>query len=80
MEQAHELADMLGIGYVVVDTGATSADLMEFADASFRLTRVASDGPSSCTARRSLRPSLAPPRPSNNRILLQSRRRLSHLG
>ena len=45
MEQAHELADTLGIGYVVVDTGATSADLMEFADAAFRLTRVASDGP-----------------------------------
>ena len=82
MEQAHELADMLGIGYVVVDTGATSPDLMEFADAAFRLTRVASDGPYVLypAAARSLRPLLAPTHPSNNRLCLQSRRRLPHLG
>jgi hypothetical protein len=45
VEQAHELAGMLGIGYVVVDTASTSADLMDFANAAFHLTRVASDGP-----------------------------------
>ncbi len=45
IEQAHRLAATLGIGYVVVDAGSTSADLMEFAQAAFDLTRVASDGP-----------------------------------
>ncbi len=45
IDQAHALADTLNIGYVVVDTRATSADLMDFARAAFRLTPVATDGP-----------------------------------
>jgi hypothetical protein len=44
IDKAHELADTLGVGYVVVDTTSTSADLMEFARAAFDLTRVAADG------------------------------------
>lgn len=45
IEQAHEFMPTLAIGYVVVDTDSTSAELMEFARAAFDLTRVASDGP-----------------------------------
>jgi hypothetical protein len=44
VEQAHELAAALQIGYVVVDTETTSAELMEFARMAFDLTRVAADG------------------------------------
>jgi hypothetical protein len=45
IEQAHELMPTLAIGYVVVNTDSTSAELMEFSTAAFDLTRVTSDGP-----------------------------------
>lgn len=45
IEQAHELMPTLAIGYVVVNTDSTSAELLEFSRAAFDLTWVASDGP-----------------------------------
>ncbi len=44
IEQARTLAPTLNIGYVVVDTSTTSAELLEFARTAFDLTPVASDG------------------------------------
>lgn len=45
IEQAHEFMPTLAIGYVVVKTDSTSAELLEFSRAAFDLTSVASDGP-----------------------------------
>lgn len=44
IEQARALAPTLNIGYVVVDTTATSAELLDFARDAFGLTLVAADG------------------------------------
>jgi hypothetical protein len=45
IDQARELMPSLDVGYVVVDTGSTSEELMDFARSAFDLTRVTSDGP-----------------------------------
>jgi hypothetical protein len=42
--RAHEIRSELNIGYVVVDTGRASDELVEFARAAFDLSLVASDG------------------------------------